>query len=315
MKSTHIYIEDARGRRVHRSAVATTSAGLIGALAPFRRALRVAVEAGGQTVWIVEVLRELGAAVHVVHPLTVKWSAESKKKTDRVDAELLAGLLRIGGLPAPVHVPSRRSRELRGLLLARRQLVQTRTKLINVVRGLARQQQVTLPARALQRAAGWERLSTRPLSAAVRHVVEAYRATVEATTAALKALEQELDSKATADPRIARLQSVPGVGRVSAQTLVATVDTIRRFPGARQLVAYSGLVPSVRASGERIEYGPITKQGRSEIRAVWVQAAHAVLAVKDPIARVGAGGKAAREEDRVGRAGPEAGDDRVSSAS
>jgi len=127
-------------------------------LAPFCRALRVAVEAGGQTVWIVDVLRELGAVVHVVHPLKVKWIAESKKKTDRVDAELLAGLLRIGGLPAPVHVPSRRCRELRGLLLARRQLVQTRTKLINVVRGLARQQQVTLPARALQYAAGWERL-------------------------------------------------------------------------------------------------------------------------------------------------------------
>ncbi|HXV67492.1 MAG TPA: transposase [Nitrospira sp.] len=141
--------------------------------------------------WIVDVLRELGAVVHVVHPLKVKWIAESKKKTDRVDAELLAGLLRIGGLPAPVHVPSRRSRELRGLLLARRQLVQTRTRLINVVRGLARQQQITLPARALQqRAAGWERLSTRPLSAAVRHVVEAYRATVEATTAALKALDR-----------------------------------------------------------------------------------------------------------------------------
>ena len=285
MKSTHIYIEGAHGRRVHRCAVATTPAGLSGALAPFRRALRVAVEAGGQTAWIVEVLRELGAAVHVVHPLKVKWIAESKKKTDRVDAELLAGLLRIGGLPAPVHVPSRRCREVRGLLLARRQLVQARTKLINVVRGLARQQQVTLPARALQRAAGWERLSTRPLSAAVRNVVEAYRATVEAMTAALKALEQELGTKATADPRIAQLESIPGVGRVSAQTLVATVDTIRRFPGAKQLVAYSGLVPSVRASGERIEYGPITKQGRSEIRAVWVQAAHAVLVVKDPIAR------------------------------
>lgn len=73
--------------------------------------------------------------------------------------------------------------------------------------------------------------------------------------------------------------------RGSAQTLVATVDTIRRFPGATQLVAYRGLVPSVRASGERIDYGPITKQGRSEIRAVWVQAAHAVLAVKSAGAR------------------------------
>jgi transposase len=51
------------------------------------------------------------------------------------------------------------------------------------------------------------------------------------------------------------------------------------------LVAYSGLAPSVRASGERVEYGRITKQGRSEIRGVWVQAAHAALAVKAARAR------------------------------
>lgn len=285
MKSTHIYVEDGRGRRVYRGVVPTRSDALVEALEPSRRDLRVAIEAGGQTVWIVDVLRALGAAVHVVHPVKVKWIAESKKKTDRVDAELLARLLRIGGLPAPVHVPSRPARELRGLLLARRQLVQTRTKLINVVRGLIRQQQVTLPAKALMGTAGWARLERLPLSTAVQHIVQVYRATVEATSVALKALDQELRAKATADPRVERLQSIPGVGRVSAQTLVPTVDTIRRFKRAKELVASSGLVPSVRASGERVDYGPITKQGRSEIRAVWVQAAHAVLAVKAVSAR------------------------------
>jgi len=74
---------------------------------------------------------------------------------------------------------------------------------------------------------------------------------------------------------------MPGVGPVCAQTLVAAVDTIDRFATAKKLVAYAGLAPSARASGERVEYGRITKQGRSEARAVWVQAAaHAALAVK-----------------------------------
>jgi transposase len=61
---------------------------------------------------------------------------------------------------------------------------------------------------------------------------------------------------------------------------VAAVDTIQRFASAKKLAAYAGLAPSVRASGKRIEHGRITKQGRSEIRAVWVQAAHAALAVQ-----------------------------------
>jgi transposase len=285
-KSTHVYIENEQGRRVKRLVVPTTPAGLSQALEPYaERGLRMAVEAGNQTGWICDVLRELTIKVHVVHPLKVKWIAESKKKTDRVDAQLLAHLLRIGGLPEPVHIPSRRSRELRSLLLARRQLVQMRTKLINIVRGLLRQQQVMLKARALTTARGWARLRGVSVSPAVRQVVDQYEALVTATTMALTGLEEQLAARATRDDRVRRLETIPGVGPVSAQTLVAAVDTIERFPTAKKLVAYSGLAPSVRASGERVEYGRITKQGRSEIRAVWVQAAHAVMLVKDRAAQ------------------------------
>ena len=285
-KSTHVYIEDGQGRRVKYAVVPTTPPGLAGVIEAYtERGLRVAVEAGNQTAWIVDLLRESGAKVHVVHPLKVKLIAESKKKTDRIDAKLLAHLLRVGGLPEPVHVPSHRSRELRGLLVARRQLVQMRTKLLNVVRGLARQQRIELRPRALLTARGWSELSATGLSPALREVVAAYEATVQAASGALAALERQLVQRARRDPRVARLETMPGVGQVSAQTLVAAVDTIDRFPSAKKLVAYAGLAPSVRASGERVEYGRITKQGRSEIRAVWVQAAHAVLAVKDAAAR------------------------------
>lgn len=285
-KSTHVYVEDGQGRRVKRAVVPTTPEGLEEAIARLvKRGLQVAIEAGNQTAWIVDLLRELGATVHVVHPLKVKLIAESKRKTDRVDAQLLAHLLRIGGLPEPVHIPSWRSRELRGVLVARRQLVRMRTQALNVVRGLLRQQRVTLRARALLTQRGWAELHGTTLSPALREVVAAYEATVAAVTTALAALERDLTRRAARDPRVARLETIPGVGPISAQTLVAAVDRIDRFPSAKKLVAYSGLAPSVRASGERVEYGRITKEGRSEIRAVWVQAAPAVLAVKEAAAR------------------------------
>ncbi len=76
------------------------------------RDVRVAIEAGNQTAWIVDLLRELGVKLHVVHPLKVKRIAKSKRKTDRIDAQLLAHRLRIRGAAGPVHVPSHRSREL-----------------------------------------------------------------------------------------------------------------------------------------------------------------------------------------------------------
>ena len=105
--STHVYIEDAQGRRVTRGIVATTPTGLAGAVERYTaRGVRVAIEAGNQTAWIVDLLRELGAKVHVVHPLKVKLIAESKKKTDRIDAQRLAHLLRIGGCRNPCTCPA-----------------------------------------------------------------------------------------------------------------------------------------------------------------------------------------------------------------
>jgi len=231
---------------VKHTIVATTPSGIKQALERYAaKGLRVAVEAGGHTAWIHDVLVELGAKVHVVHPVKVKWIAESKKKTDRVDAELLAHLLRIGGLPQPVHMPGRRSRELRALLGARRQLVRTRTKLINVVRGLLRQQRVTVRTRGLTAAPAWRELSTAALSPALREIVTAYGATVAATTTALEALDGELATRARGDGRVTQLQSIPGVGQVSAQTLIATVDRIERFAGQ------SGVAPSCRTSQDR----------------------------------------------------------------
>ena len=97
--STHAYIEDGQGRRVKYAGVPTTPTGRAGVIDPYtERGLRVAIEAGNQTAWIVDLLRKAGAKVHVVHPLKVKLIAESKKKTDRIDAKLLAHLLRGGGL-------------------------------------------------------------------------------------------------------------------------------------------------------------------------------------------------------------------------
>jgi transposase len=87
------------------------------------------------------------------------------------------------------------------------------------------------------------------------------------------------------DERVARLETIPGVGPVSALTLVAAVDKVARFARAKQLTAYNGIVPTVRSSGEREQQGSITRQGRSEVRAVWIQAAHSLVRSRQPAAR------------------------------
>lgn len=276
--SSYVYVTDARGRKLWGGPVETTKEALTSRLRRYLRGgLAVAIEAGNQTAWIYEVLVELGAKVTVVNPSKVKLIAESRRKTDKIDAKILAELLRLDGLPCPVHMPGPEARELRGLLVARRQLVSARTKLCNVVRGMLRQEGVRLPPRALSTQAGWQQL----FYDGFRHdhllsIVQAYHASFTALTRSIQELDRELARRERENPQAKRLKTMPKVGRIASLTFLAAVDDVQRFPSSRKLVGYSGLAPTVRASGERTEYGGITREGRKELRAVWVQVAHQV---------------------------------------
>jgi len=251
----------------------------------FRRALRrfipdglkVAIEAGNQTAWIHDLLVELGAEVTVVNPAKVKMIAESRRKTDKIDAKILCELLRLDGLPTPVHVPPRQTRELRGLLVARRQLVRARAKLCNVVRGMLRQEGVSLPSRWLSTFVGWQRLMEMDYTHAhLRAVLEAYYGSFVSLTRSIQAMDKQLAKREKQDERAARLRTIPKVGRIASLTFLAAVGDVHRFGSSRKLASYAGLCPTVRSSGERTEYGSISRAGRSELRAIWVQIAHLV---------------------------------------
>ena len=278
MTSSYIYITDAQGRKKTSGEVATTPTELKGRLRPYLRyGLAVAFEAGNQSAWIHDLLVELGAAVTVVNPAKVKLIAESRQKTDKIDAKVLCELLRLDGLPHPVHVPDVETRSLRGLLVARRQLVAARAKLSNVVRGMLRQEGIGLPARGLLTFVAWQRLMAQDFKHShLRPVLAAYYASFVTLTRSIQALDKQLAERERKDSRAARLKTMPKVGRIAALTFLAAVDDVHRFPNSRKLVGYTGLAPTVRSSGERTEYGRITRQGRAELRAVWVQIAHLV---------------------------------------
>lgn len=278
MKSSYVYITDSQGRKKSRGEVASTRPGLTQRLRPYLRGgLAVAFEAGNQSAWIHDLLVELGAQVTVVNPAKVKLIAESRQKTDKIDAKILCELLRLEGLPHPVHVPGVETRSLRGLLVARRQLVAARAKLSNVVRGMLCQEGIGLPTRGLLSFVAWERLRAREYTHShLKPVLAAYYASFVALTRSIQALDKQLGQHERRDPRAARLKTIPKVGRIASLTFLAAVDDVHRFPNSRKLVGYTGLAPTVRSSGERTQYGRITRQGRAELRAVWVQIAQLV---------------------------------------
>jgi transposase len=277
-KSSFVHVTDRKGNKRLAVEVATTREEFVERLSPYvRYKLAIAIEAGNQTLWIYRVLKDMGALVTVVNPAQVKLIAESRKKTDKIDARTLCELLRIDALPHPVHMPGDQARTVRGLLSARDQLVSARTQLCNSVRGMVRQDGVQLAPRALITQKGWKELLGQGFSLPyLLAVVSSYYDTFKSLTASIRQLDRELAECEGKDPRAARLRTMPRVGRIAALTFLGAVDDVKRFSSSRKLIGYSGLAPTVRSSSERTCYGSITRMGRRELRRVWVQIAHLV---------------------------------------
>lgn len=279
MKTSYLYITDSQGRKKISGEISTQYMALSHRLRPYvSKGLKIAIEAGNQTAWVYDCLVRLGAEVVVVNPAKVKLIAESRRKTDKIDAKILAELLRLDGLPEPVHMPDRPTRELRGLLVGRKQLVQARAKLCNVVRGMLRQEGIRLPSRYFNTFKGWQTMLDKEsyVGEHIRPILLTYYESYVSLTRSIQALDKQLAQREQQDERAERLQTIPKVGRIASLTFIAAVDDVYRFGSSRKLVRYSGLCPSVRSSGERTEYGAISREGRSDLRAVWIQIAHLV---------------------------------------
>jgi len=239
--------------------------------------VRVVLEASTRTSWAVQVLEKLGAEVVVVDPRKVRVIAETKHKTDRTDARILADLLRTGALPKPVWQAKRSTRELRDQVRLRWGLVRQRATLMLRARSMLASVGIELGKRALASPTTWERLEKkREIPLHMKRLLEILRRSIVQLGEAIMAVENEYAPRLT-DPVVRRLQEIPGVGPVVALTTVASLGDPGRFRDSRAAAAYTGLIPSERSSGARRRRGPITKQGPSELRRVWIQAAQAAL--------------------------------------
>lgn len=96
-------------------------------------------------------------------------------------------------------------------------------------------------------------------------------------------LDQQLASSALKDEQCLKLMTMPGIKAQAALVITSAIGDINRFESPKKLASYSGLVPSVIGSGGKVFYGGITKQGRSLLRWIMVETAHAAVMTPGPI--------------------------------
>lgn len=235
--------------------------------------VKACLEMMSGAVWVRDRLRSAGWQVEVADARRVKAVAPLACKTDRVDARVLAELCRRDLVPA-LWIPSLEERELRERLRRRMHLVRLRTSAMNRIFGLGTQWGLRLSAERLRRKGGLELLAPSGMPSVWQRSIEEALAVIDLLDERIAPLEQELRPIARADPDVALLVTIPGVGDLLAFTLAAEIADVSRFPSPGKLVGYAGMAPGVRQSGDRSTSGlPLSKAGSRTLRWAAVEAA------------------------------------------
>jgi len=285
VRNSYLHVSDASGQRLARGRVGNTLAQFAEFLGPFEtqqpmvaslesttnsRAVHRLLERYGQEAGI-----DLTAAVLDARRLRV--IAESVCKNDKVDAAVLNELTRSNLKLPTCYMPDDEVFALREYLRARSDLVRMRTMLKNRIHSVLHRRGLITPAKLdLFTKAGRAYLETVELDAAGRSILDRYMGMLDAIGAVIKQSTDDLKEQSRQDrwcKPSAVLQTMPGVGLITALTILAELGNLDRFRSRSAVANYAGLVPVVHDSNDKRYRGPITKRGSTHLRHVLTEAA------------------------------------------
>jgi len=274
LKASLIRIVDATGTVILDRTIATGRDGFARIFRD-RAPMRVLVESGTESEWVAQTLEGCGHEVIVADPnYRLMYGQRARRiKTDKRDVAALVEACRLGIYRA-AHRVSATQRATRRVVRIREQLVRTRTQTINQLRAQLRQEGLRLPRGTAETVGA--RFAALGMPDPVRVSLAPLIAVLTSLAPLIAAATTDVGARASADPVVRRLQTVPGIGPVTAVTFRATLDTWERFRDARAVTAFLGLVPREDSSGTRHRKGAITKAGPGPLRALLVQAAWGV---------------------------------------
>lgn len=235
---------------------------------------RVVLETCAEAFAVAEKVEARGFNVVVVPAVLAPQLGVGQRgvKTDVRDARALSEMsCRMEQLPR-VHVPSAVSRDRKSMLAARDSLVKVRTALVNSVRGWMRTCLLKVtgctPKTFPQRAR--DVCLAHPVG--LPAYIESQLEIVSKLNEEIRELSSSIERVAKADPIVARLQTIPGIGPITSVSFASTIDDITRFEDASSVTSYLGLTPGERSSGARIRRLGISKAGAARLRAYLIQA-------------------------------------------
>lgn len=238
------------------------------------------VEATASYEWLVELIEPLAKKVVLANPKKLRVIAESTKKTDKLDAQVLAEFLARDMIPE-AHRPTPRQRQHRTLVRHRQYLKQSITAQKNKMRRIFGNGNAD--RKDLFTAEGWKTaLKAIPSDSADRFVLDQLHAAWQFLEGQIRDLGGRLKAFAATAPAReaearAKLTTIKGVGPVTIDVVVSELGDVGRFKSSKAVTAYAGLCPRVRQSAGKGKDLGITKEGSPLLRWALVEASWRVI--------------------------------------
>jgi len=241
-------------------------------LLTFRDDVKAVVESTGN-LWIQihDILEEFGIDVVLSNPTKTRLIAEAKIKTDKVDAKILARLLRADML-FTCYVPGEEIRNRRELLRHRLDLVKMRTQVKNRIHSLLDKYTLKSPYNSrTKKHVAW--LRKQDLGFIDNAIVKGQLALLDTLDEQIRVMEDKIAAIAVEDPQVRLLMTMPGIGYFTASLLVAEIGDINRFSNDKKISSWAGLAPRISQSGDKTRIGRVGK-GNKRVSSMLVQCAH-----------------------------------------
>jgi transposase len=257
----------------------------------------VVIEACYGWYWLVDMLKDQGASVHLAHPSGLKWEGR-RLKNDEIDATDLADRLRMHRLPEAWIAPPE-VRELRELVRYRAKLVALRSGLKAQVHAVMAKQGILPQLDDMFGPGGQALLDAMPFDRAYALRVESLREMIDAFDKEVALFEREVHKLLRDDKGYRAVQAIDGVGKTMAAIFVAEIGDVTRFSSPDKLCCWAGLTPRHDESDTKVHRYGISKQGAKLVRWAAIEAVaryHGGAPIKPFYSRV-----ADRRDNKVAR--------------
>jgi len=277
-RTMHVCVVDAQGRTQEHVNLPCEPGRFLKVIEPYREQLVVSCECLFAWYWLADLCREEGITFVLGHALYMKAIHGGKAKSDKIDSEKIARMLRGGMLPQ-AYVYPREMRATRDLLRRRMKLVRLRGQAIAHVTNTFTQYNVAAPEKKLSYHANRVGIAERFADESVQRAVRSDLAFAEHLDEQLRGIELYLTQHAKIDDPQAfgRLQTVPGIGPILAMVILYEVHEISRFGSVQQFVSYSRLVKCSHESAGKKTAGHGNKIGNAHLKWAFSEAALLML--------------------------------------